>query len=188
MPIIYARTQMEVTMKKRMVKGLFLAGIIVSLFMMSHIIAQELQVYKHPRLNIQFEAPVNWKENPYHKDKSIYEIFDPDTDIHVMLWFTTTEQDGPKYIEKMASMKDLVLEDKPVKIQIKDCDAWFYNVPGFINKKSIRMLLAVMLDGKSKTYPRENALHIIQIWCPEENYEQHMHMMEDILDSMEITD
>jgi hypothetical protein len=179
---------MEVTMKKRMVKGLFLAGIIVSLFMMSHIIAQELKVYKHPRLNIQFEAPVNWKENPYHRDKSIYEIFNPDTDMHVMLWYTTTEQDGPKYLEKMANMKDLVLEGKPAKIQIKGRDAWFNNVPGFINKKSIRMLLAVIPDGKSKTYPRENALHIIQIWCPEENYEQHMHMMENILDSMEITD
>jgi len=179
---------MEVTMKKRMVKGLFLAGIIVSLFMMSHIIAQELQVYKHPRLNIQFEAPVNWKENPYHRDKSIYEIFNPDTDIHVMLWYTTTEQNAPAYLEKMADMKGLVLEGKPLKIQIKDRDAWFYNLPGFINKKPVRVLLAVIPDGKSKIHPRENVLHVIQIWCPEENCEQHMHMMENILYSVEITD
>lgn len=175
-------------MKKRKVKGLFLAGIIVFLFMMSHIIAQELKVYKHPRLNIQFEAPVNWKENPYHKDKLIYEIFDSDTDIHVILWSTTTEQNGPDYLEKMASMKDLVLESKPTKIQIRGRDAWSYNVPGFINKKPVQMLLAVIPDGKSKTYPRENVLHLIQVWCPEENYEQYIHMMENILNSMEITD
>jgi hypothetical protein len=56
------------------------------------------------------------------------------------------------------------------------------------NKKPIRMLMAVIPDGKSKTYPRENALHIIQIWCPEENYEQHIRIMENILGSMEITD
>jgi len=87
----------------------------------------------------------------------------------------------------MADMKDLVFEGKPKKIQIKGCDAWFYNVPGFINKKSIRMLIAVIPDGKSKTHPRENALHIIQIWCPEENYEQHIPIMESIRDSMEIT-
>jgi len=174
-------------MKNWMIKGLFSLGLISSLFMMNPTISQELEVYKHPRLNIQFEAPVNWKENPYHSDKLIYEIFNPETDMHVMLWYTTTEQDGPRYLEKMADMKGLALEGKPVKIQIKGRDAWFYNVPGFINKKPIRMLLAVIPDGKSKTYPRENALHIIQIWCPEENYEQQMQMMKNILGSMEIT-
>jgi len=50
------------------------------------------------------------------------------------------------------------------------------------------MLIAVIPDGKSKTHPRENALHIIQIWCPEENYEQHIRIMENVLDSKEITD
>ena len=175
-------------MKNGLLKGLFLTGLIASLFMMNPTIAQELQVYKHPRLNIQFEAPANWKENPFHRDKSIYEIFNPDTDMHIMLWYTTTEQDGSQYLEKMASMKDLILEGKPVKIQIKGRDAWSYNLPGFIDKNPIRMLMAVIPDGKSKTYPRENALHIIQIWCPEENYEQHIRIMENILGSMEITD
>jgi hypothetical protein len=174
-------------MKKCLVKGLFLTGLIVSLFMLNPAIAQELQVYKHPRLNIQFEASANWKKNPYHGDKLIYEIFNPDTGMHVMLWYTTTEQDGPQYLEKMADMKNLALEGKPVKIQIKGRNAWFYNVPGFINKKPIRMLIAVIPDGKSKTYPRENALHIIQIWCPEDNYEQHIRIMENILESIEIT-
>jgi len=175
-------------MKKRLVKGLFITSLIASLFMMIPAIAQTLQVYKHPRLNIQFEAPANWKENPYHGDKLIYEIFDPDTGMHVMLWYTTTEQDGPQYLEKMADMKNLVLEGKPSKIQIKGRNAWFYNVPGFINKKPIRMLIAVIPDGKSKTYPRENALHSIQIWCPEDKYEQHIRVMENILESIEITD
>jgi len=175
-------------MKNCLVKGLFLTGLITFLFVMNPTIAQELQVYKHPRLNIQFEAPANWKENPYHGDKLIYEIFNPHTDMHVMLWYTTTEQDGPRYLEKMADMKGLIFEGKPEIIQIKGRDAWLYNVPGFINKEPIRMLLAVIPHGKSKTYPRENALHIIQIWCPEENYEQHIHMMENILDSVKITD
>ncbi|MGD8534554.1 MAG: hypothetical protein PVF66_01815 [Candidatus Aminicenantes bacterium] len=175
-------------MKNCLVKGLFLAGLIAFSFLMNPTVAQELEVYKHPRLNIQFEAPANWKENPYHGDKLIYEIFNPDTGMHVMLWYTTTEQDGPRYLEKMADMKDLVLEGKPDKIQIKGREAWLYNLPGFMDKEPIRMLLAVIPDGKSKTYPRENALHIIQIWCPEENYEQQMHIMKNILGSMEITD
>ena len=175
-------------MKNSMVKGLLLISLIAFSFMMNHALAQDLQVYKHLRLNIQFEAPVDWKENPYHKDKSIYEIFDPDTDLHVMLWYTTTEQDGPKYLEKMASMKDVALEGKPAKIQIKGRDAWFYNLPGFINKKPVRMLLAVIPDGKSKAYPRENALHIIQIWCPEEQFTNNEQGMMLILNSIQITE
>ena len=150
-------------MRYCMVDGLLLAGLVASLFLMNPAVAREQQVYKHPRLNIQFEAPAHWRENPYHGDKLIYEIYDSATNIHVMLWYTTTEQSGPRYLEKMASMKDLVLEGNPEKIQIKGRDAWFYNLPGFINKKSIRLLLAVIPDGKSKTHPRENALHIIQI-------------------------
>lgn len=173
-------------MKNCLVKGLFLTGLIASVFIMNHAIAKELQVYKHPKQNIQFEAPANWKENPYHKDKLIYEIFDPDIDMHVVLWYTTTEQSGPRYLEKMADMKGLVLEGKPERIQIKDRNSWFYNVRGFINKKPIRTLLAVIPYGKSKIYPRENALHIIQIWCPEENYERHKRIMENILESVEI--
>jgi hypothetical protein len=169
-------------------KGLLLTSILAFSFMMNHALARELQVYKHPRLNIQFEAPADWKENPYHKDKSIYEIFDPDADMHVMLWYTTTEQDGPEYLWKMVSMKDLVAEGKPAKIQIKDRDAWFYNVPGFVNKKRIRMLLAVIPDGKSKDYPRENALHIIQIWCPAEQFTDNEQGMMLILNSIQITE
>lgn len=175
-------------MKKSMVKGVLLISLMAFLLMMNQALARELQVYKHPRLNIQFEAPADWKENPYHSDKSIYEIFDPDTDMHVMLWYTTTEQDAPKYLEKMASMKDLVLEGKPAKIQIKGRDAWFYNLPGFVNKKPIRMLLAVIPDGKSKDYPRENALHIIQIWCPAEQFTDNEQGMMLILNSIQITE
>jgi hypothetical protein len=175
-------------MKKYSLRGLFLFGAIASLFIANHADTQELQVYKHPRLNIQFEAPSDWEENLYHRDKSIYEIYNPDSDVHVMLWYTTTEQDGPRYLEKMADMKDLVTEGKPEKIQIRGRDAWLYNVPGFINKKSIQMLLTVIPDGKSKIYPRENALHIIQIWCPREKFTEFEPKMMLILNSIQITE
>ena len=175
-------------MKNSMVKGLLLASLITFSFMMNHALAGDLQVYKHPRQNIQFEAPADWKKNPYHKDKGIYEIFDPDADIHGMLWYTTTEQDAPRYLEKMADMKGLVLEGKPVKIQIKNRDAWLYNAPGLVNKKSVQILLAVIPDGKSKEYPRENALHIIQIWCPKEQFTDNEQGMMLILNSIQITE
>jgi len=171
-----------------MVKCLLLIGIVAFLFIVNHTVAQGLRVYKHPKQNIQFEAPANWKRNPYHKDKGIFEIFDPDKDVHVMLWYTTTEQDAPKYLAKMADMKGLVFEGEPAKIQIKGRDAWLYNAPGFINKKSVQILLAVIPDGKSKDYPRENALHIIQIWCPEEQFKDNEQGMMLILNSVQITE
>ena len=43
-------------MKNCLFKGLLLAGIIAFSFMMNHALARELQVYKHPSLNIQFKA------------------------------------------------------------------------------------------------------------------------------------
>jgi len=175
-------------MKNYMVKGLFLTGIIALLFIVNHSAAQEPQVYKHPKQNIQFEAPAGWKEYPYHKDKSIYEIFDTDTDIHVMLWYTTTEQSAPKYLAKMADMKGLVLEGEPEKIQIKGREAWLYNAPGIVNKKPAQSLLAVIPDGKSKEYPRENALHIVQVWCPEEQFTDNKEDMMLILYSVQITE
>jgi hypothetical protein len=173
-------------MKKNKITFLLLSGVITSLFMGNPASAQDLQIYKHPKLNIQFEAPVNWKQYPYHKDKSIYDIFDPDTNIHVMLWYTTTEQEASNYLAKMADMKGFNPEEKPVKILIKDRDTWIYNVPGLVNKNSSQVLLAVIPIGKSEKYPRENVLYIVQIWCPEENYKQHTLIMENILKSVKV--
>lgn len=44
------------------------------------------------------------------------------------------------------------------------------------------------LYGKSKAYPRENALHIIQIWCPEEQFTDNEQGMMFILNSIQITE
>jgi hypothetical protein len=50
------------------------------------------------------------------------------------------------------------------------------------------MLLTVIPDGKSETYPRENALHIIQIWCPREKFTEFEPQMMLILNSIQITE
>jgi|GEM_PF-932677 len=146
------------------------------------------QVYKHPSLNFQFEASPNWIRVPRPEDNMIYEVMNPDSIVHVVLWYTTTEQDARGYLLKMASMKDLVLEEKPSKVRIKEHDAWVLDVPGNINKTPVRMFLVVIKHGKSTLHPRENALHIVQIWCPEKEYNRHMQRMENILDSVEITE
>lgn len=151
-------------------------------------LSQNVQVYKHPSLNIQFEASQNWLQVPRPEDELIYEMIDPDSVVHVVLWYTETEQDAPDYLMKMADMKDLVLEEIPSRRLIKNRDAWVLNVPGHERNIPIRMLLAVIQHGKSQLRPAENALFIIQVWCPEENYEQVMGIIENILNSVEITD
>jgi len=161
---------------------------VVSLLLSNNSFSQKVQTYRHPSLNIQFKASQNWQKVPRPEDKLIYEVNDPDSIVHVVLWYTETEQDGPGYLWKMASMKDLVVGEKPSFRRIKSRDAWVLNVPGHEKRIPIRMLLAVIPHGKSLIRPKENALFIIQIWCPEENYEQHMHLMENILESVEITD
>jgi len=86
----------------------------------------------------------------------------------------------------MANMKDLVLGEKSSKRQIQERDVWILNVPGHERKIPIRMLISVIPHGKSQLRPRENALFIIQIWCPEDSYALYRQLMEEILDSMVI--
>jgi len=162
--------------------------VVASLLLNNTFFCQNVQTYKHPSLNIQFKASQNWQHVSRPEDKLIFEVMDPDSIVHVVLWYTETEQDAPGYLWKMANMKDLVLGEKPSKRRINNRDTWVLNVTGHERKMPIRMLLAVIPHGKSLIRPKENVLFIIQIWCPEESYEQHMHMMENILDSMEITD
>lgn len=69
--------------------------------------SQNPQIYKHSSLNIQFEASQNWLQVPHPEDELIYEMVDPDSVVHVVLWYTETEQDALSYLMKMADMKDL---------------------------------------------------------------------------------
>lgn len=151
-------------------------------------VSQNTQIYKHPTLNIQFEASKDWIQIPRPEDKLIYEVKSPDSIIHVILWYTTTEQSGRSYLEKMASMKDLIVNDKPFLRQINNHDVWVLNVPGYEQKIPIRTLLAVITHGKSKIHPRENCLFIVQILCKKKNYEKYKNTMENILSSIQLNE
>jgi hypothetical protein len=162
--------------------------VLMILFIANISIAQEKVVYEHPTLNIQFEASPDWKRLQRPEDKNTYEIVDPEGSIHVVVWHTTTEQNGLAYLQKMASMKDLILSDKDVyqKREVNDHEAFVLEVTGHEGKTSMHTLLVVIPHGKSKKYPKENYLFLIQIWCPAEDYEQKKMVMKEILASMEI--
>ena len=125
--------------------------------------SQKTQIYKHPTLKFQFEASGNWINIPRPEDKLIYEMMSPDSNIHVMLWYTETEQSAKNYLSKMAGMKDLIFTNEvPCLRTINNQDMWMLNVPGYERKITVRMLLGVTARGMSKNQPKENCLFI---WC-----------------------
>lgn len=146
------------------------------------------QIYEHPILNIQFEAPSGWKQLPRPEDRLIHEIADPEQIVHVVLWYTETMQDGPGYMKKMAGMKDLVYEGGPKKMQVDGRDAWLLYTSGQDTKSPIRLLLAVIHHEKPISHADHNALFVIQIWCPEAFYSQKKQQMEKILSGIRFTE
>lgn len=142
--------------------------------------------YKHPTLNIQFEAEENWRRIRRPEDNNSYEIVDPSGSIHVILWATTTEQDAVRYLEKMASMKDVLVGEGeiPERKMINGWEAFVMRLRGVDQKKPIRTILATIPHGMSAEYPKEFSLFLLQIWCPEEDYESCRMSMESILNSV----
>jgi hypothetical protein len=168
------------------VHGLPAHALIALLLLATPLAAGDLQIYEHPSLDFRFEALPDGRRQPHPEDRMIYEIVDPKTDVHVVLWYTTTEQSGRGYLKKMADMKDLVVDAEPVRRLIGGREAWLLDVAGIIAETPIRTLLAVIPCGKSPDYPKENALYVVQIWCPEDAYEEHARLMAEILHSVRI--
>jgi hypothetical protein len=151
--------------------------------------SQETQVYKHPTLQFQITASQNLINIHHPEDELLYEMMSPDSNMHVMLWYTETEQNARGYLTKMASMKDLnVGDEKPFLKTINDQEIWILNVAGCDGKLPIQTLLAATSHGMSIKHPKENRLFIIQIWCQKENYPRHKSKFEKILNSVQIKD
>ena len=150
---------------------------------------QGLKVYSHPnpKLNIQFEAPEGWVEVPWSNDDNAYEIRSPDGVVHVLLWFTETEQDGPGYLRKMADMKDLIFEEELSEREIQGREAWAAKTSGVTNDFPISLILAV-IETDHSSLPKHNGQYIIQIWCPEKEFVEQVGQMESILNSVVISD
>ena len=83
-------------------------------------------------------------------------------------------------------MKDVVIEQEPQATGIDQRDAWVLRQPGRISDEPIHTVLAVIASGKSPIHPKENALYIVEIWCPAETYMENWRAMEDILHSVKI--
>jgi len=145
--------------------------------------SQDLTTYKHPNLNIQIKAAENWKAIPRPEDQLIYELTDPEAVVHVMMWYTETEQDAAAYLKKMAGKKDLVYQGGPTKGKINNRDAWVLDATCCMDEVPIRVVLVAIPYSSDK-----EALFITQLWCPEGEFAENEQKMENVLYSLEITE
>lgn len=160
-----------------MIQVVTLAGLMVMLA--GGIWAQPMQVYHHPTLNIEFEAPPNWMQIPHPEDQTIYELVSPDTTIHIWVYHTVTSLDGPSYLEKLATLKGLKFKGEPVKAVIKNREGFELVASGLVKQKPIRMILTAL--------PYQDGFFIIQIWSPEQSFMNYQQMMRGIQGSLGIT-
>jgi hypothetical protein len=99
----------------------------------------------------------------------------------VMVWYTSTEMDARRYLVKMADMKGL---DLPEGYQPEDITTTYHYM---VACRITGTTLAVIPNGKTEKRPKENALFIIQITCPPEEYDGCEELMSGILESVRIT-
>jgi hypothetical protein len=149
--------------------------------------SQDSHIYKHPALNFQYAASEDWINIQHPEDSLIYEMVSPDSGIHVMLWYTETEQTAEKYLLKMVSMKDLDMEGgEPNPRTVNEHDMWVIVLPGYQGKIPVRLMLGITARGMSKKHPKENRLFIVQIWCHQEKYSAYQTTFEEILQSVKL--
>lgn len=163
----------------------------VLLILTFHVIpvkAAELRPYKHPALDMQFTAPVGWPQVPRPGDESVHERVDPETGIHVLMWYTSTEQSAERYLVKMADMMGLDLSVQPMSLTLDGRQAWLLETAGTVDGKDVWSRLAVIPSGKSHLHPRENNLYIVKICCPVEDHIRLEHQLQQLISSVRITD
>ena len=136
-------------------------------------------IYKHPKLAFQFEASEGWHHIAHPEDRLIYQMAEPGGALNVMLWYTETEQDAPRYLKKMADMKGYQMLAEPAKEEIHMQSAWVLPAVWVSDKGDRRVILAGIRSAKG--------LYIVQIWCPLERWEEEKETMEGILTSVEVS-
>jgi len=174
-------------------RALILTTMITAL-MISFTHSQEMKTYKHPELEFSFTSSGHWENVPYHNDKMIYEMVNEKMDIHVMLWYTGgTEMDCERYLLKMADMKGIQCGDI-IQEEITGETIWTLECQGTKDDQSLKKILAALSyikpygdDAPERCVGKNyNAIHIAQVWCPADKFEENKKMMDDIVASLEL--
>lgn len=163
-------------------------------FLINTMHSQETKTYTHPGGEFSFKATGEWINNPKHKDKMIYEMVNTEKDLHVMLWYNGgTESSREDYLKKMADMKGLEF-DTFQNWHLDGKTICTLDCRGENDGKAERRILAAM--SYKKAYGKDagerhqgksyNEMHIAQIWCPAERYEENKDAIVGIITSLEL--
>ena len=106
------------------------------------------------------------------EDKLIYEMVDPNEEVHIMLWMTETVSGPDKYLMKMADMKGLTVTGDPIRITAGSHDGWVIRAEGKINDISSTVIIASFpLTGEKYVHHKNHiAQYIMQAWCPSDMF------------------
>ncbi len=156
--------------------------------------AQTIRQYTHPKLNYSFSAEGNWQQNPYHKDSLIYEMVNHEEKVHVLLWYNGgTEMSCERYLKKMAGMKGLECKECN-KNELGSQTIWLMECTGKQFGEEAGIILAAQsypkaygMDAPARFQGKSyKAMHIAQIWCPLNSFEDQSIYLQGILHSLRL--
>lgn len=148
--------------------------------------AQTLQTrtFEHPLHPVSIEAPADWKVADWPGDPGVFEVGAPDSSVRVLLWFTATEMDALRYLNKMLGMKPLSPIGDPEIRAIDGRQGWQIVATGSEQGDGdVRETLTVI--GAGPDAPTEGN-YVLQVWCPETHGDSLAPMIESIVGSLRI--
>lgn len=147
-------------------------------------VMQDAGTFKHPTLPVTIEAPAGWEAGSWHDDPGVLEVTAPDGSVHVLLWFTDTEQSADRYLAKMVGMKPVEPTGPVRQVDIGGRAAWRLEATGSEQGEGgIAETFAVLDVGPG--FPGQGAL-VLQVWCPEQRRGELATEMNRIVDSLRI--
>lgn len=139
-------------------------------------LAQPSRTYKHPNIDVQFQAPKDWKQIEHPENTNVYHIMSPDSLIHLNLWVEKTDDDPKKALKKIIRKKKMKITKKPVKKIIKDKHVWILEASGMVKGQQVYVIYTAAHYGKG--------ICILQLWTPENSADINRKRMHDIKETM----
>ena len=162
---------------------IYIGVCLISFALLGTCFAQNVQNFQHPALNFQVQAFDTWLAVPHPENHMIFEIQDPESVVHVLMWYTEAAGSGTGYLKNFARQKKFVFDADPVLGKIKERDAWVLDATCCMNESPVRVVL-VAIPWKNDV----NCFYVAQVVCPENQLQEKESTIEQIIYSLDITD
>lgn len=146
--------------------------------------AQETRLFQHPEHPVSIEAPADFEAAAWPGDPGVFEVRAPDGSVRALLWFTATEMDAQRYLDKMLGMKPLAPMGEAVRREVGGRESWQIVATGAEQGDAdVREALTVINAGPGA--PTEGN-YILQVWCPQAMSDSLAPVVHRIVDSLRI--